>query len=206
MEFKSPEMSIDEINRINRQCYDHQADRWLRFPFKDVLPQWVLTYHDTENLGNRVLDIGSGAGTFAQWLSENEFHVLCLDPSDEMVRRCREKRLDTLQMTFEEYTGTEPFAMISAILSLLHVPKNEFPSQIAKAASLLPPGGTFVLGMIEGSTEGLLEEDTSYPRFFSTYLKEEILAATHPYFSLLDSHTKHSSDGATYLVFILRRN
>ncbi len=206
MEFISPGMSNDEINRINRHCYDNQADRWQRFPFKDVLPQWVLAYHDALSLGNRVLEIGSGTGAFANWFNENGFAVLCLDPSAEMVRRCQKKGLPTLQMTFQEYNGTERFAMISAILSLLHIPKNEFAIQIAKIASFLSPNGTFILGMIEGSTEGLIEEETGYPRFFSTYSKQEILEATNPYFSLLDCHTTYGSEGVTYLAFIFCLN
>ena len=67
--------------------------------------------------------------------------MTCLDPSDEMVRRCREKGLKTVQTTLQAFQTEEKFAIVIAILSLIHVQKNEFAAQIEKIRSCLEPEG-----------------------------------------------------------------
>jgi 2-polyprenyl-3-methyl-5-hydroxy-6-metoxy-1,4-benzoquinol methylase len=198
------DMTTEEIDAINKRCYDNQANRWQRFPFAEFLPEWVLQYQNRE-AGLRALDIGSGVGNFALWLSEEGFNVLCLEPSDEMVRRCSERNLTVLQTTIQDYQDKASFGLITAICSLIHVPKRDFPPQIEKIAALLPSGGIFMLAMIEGSSEGLLETDSEFPRFFSTYSQEEIIEATATYFSLLDFRRHIGSNGRAYLVFALKK-
>jgi 2-polyprenyl-3-methyl-5-hydroxy-6-metoxy-1,4-benzoquinol methylase len=104
-EEKSP--SIDELNRT---CYDHRAETWNRFPFPEVLPQFVLNYSHS-GVSKRVLDIGSGTGILAEWLSKKGFDVTCIDPSFEMVRRCRTKGLYTIQCTIQEYIPDGTYGM-----------------------------------------------------------------------------------------------
>ena len=185
---------IDEINAVNKKCYDRQADRWLRFPFRDFLPAWI----DEHTKQGTVLDIGAGNGTLAKWLQENGYQVLCLDPSDEMVRRCRAKGLKTIQATIQEYREKRQFDSIFAILSLILVPKAEWPAQVEKIRSLLSERGTFYLAVIEGESEAFEGEEC--PRFFSYFQKEEVLDLLSEKFELLDF--RRSSD---YLIFALRK-
>lgn len=195
-------LSTAEINALNQTCYNAQADRWLRFPLESILPGWVKKY---ASLG-KALDIGSGNGVFASWLKENGFDVLCLDPSEVMAQRCREKGLETLQTTIQEFKSEEHFSSVFAILSLIHVPKTEFAAQAEKIASLLPSGGTFFLVLIEGSSEEVKERETGYPRFFSTFQKEEALSYFAPWFDLLEFERSPSTNTATpCLLFALKK-
>lgn len=194
--------STPEINELNQKCYDAQADRWLRFPFQSVLPGWVKAYA----VPGRALDIGSGNGVFAAWLKENGFAVLCLDPSSEMTKRCRAKGLEALQTTIQEFDAKESFSSVFAILSLIHVPKQEFSAQAEKIAALLPSGGTFFLALIEGFSEEVKEQETGYPRFFSTFQKEEALKYFSPYFDLVDFLRTPSTNTSTpCLLFALKK-
>jgi 2-polyprenyl-3-methyl-5-hydroxy-6-metoxy-1,4-benzoquinol methylase len=192
-----------ELNRINQRCYDHRADYWDRFPFQDHLPGAVNKFY-LSSLGNKVLDIGSGTGRLAKWLAENGFDVICLDPSAEMVDRCRKKGLNTLQTTIQEYQTHEKFSMVFAILSLIHVPKHELPLQIQKIAEMLPEGGLLFLGLIEGHSEGLQEQSCGYPRFFATYQKREVLTLFQDNFTLIDDH--FIKGGASYMLFVFKRS
>lgn len=192
-------LTTPQIDAINKQCYDHQADQWLRFPFEDLLPSWIDQYHPA-HLGMNVLDIGSGNGVLAAWLKEKGFQVLCLDPSDEMVLRSRSKGLKTLQTTLQNFQTDQSFASIFAILSLIHVPKAEFPAQIEKIASIMTKEGMFFLALIEGNTEGIKDRESGYPRFFSTFQKKEILILTQKHFELVEFQ---KSGG--YLIFALRK-
>ena len=147
--------------------------------------------HDSydEKLGNRVLDIGSGTGILAKWMKDQGFDVLCIDPSLEMVKRCRKKGLNTLQQRIQDFESEDQFAMVFAILSLIHVPKNEMPREIEKISSLMPKGGTLFLGMIGGTSEGIEERRSGYPRFFSKYTVSDLEKLTRKYFTVTKSHT-----------------
>lgn len=176
--FQAEGGALDKTNgshdAINNRCYDALADQWDRFPFKSDLPRMIKEgYHPA--LGNKVLDIGSGTGIFAAWLQESGFDVLCLDPSDEMVKRTRAKGLKTYQMRIQDFQSDEQFAAIFAILSLIHVPKKEFDAVLSKIANLLPEGGLLVVGMIGGNGEGIEGGGFfGYPRFFSKFKMKEL--------------------------------
>lgn len=202
MVYQMPEMNQNEIDKVNQSCYDNCSSNWDRFPFPNVLPKLIERFRNPA-LGNRVLDIGSGTGVLAKWLSEQQFEVVCLDPSPEMVRRCKEKGLFTLQTSFQDYQIDSQFGMVFAILSLIHVPKADFSAQLKKISDVLPSGGIFFLGMLEGKNEGFFE-GPPYPRFFAYYTPAEISAKVSPYFTQLDySYSKSSSGG--YMLFTLRK-
>lgn len=191
-----------DIDNINEACYDNKAYLWDRFPFPSILPNYVKKYANT-NLGTRVLDIGSGTGQLAIWLVAQGFNVQCIDPSLEMVKRCREKGLMTIQTTIQNYQPDSSFSMIFAILSLIHVPKATLPNQIKKISEALLQDGVLFLAMIEGQGEGFFNEaDTS--RFFAYYSAKEIEDILQPYFKKVDYHyLKSGSIG--YMLFVFKK-
>src|SRR5262249_15063257 len=133
------------------------------------------------------------------------FDVLCLDPSSEMVRRCRKKGLKILQTTFQEYSSQQQYAMVVAILSLIHVPKKDFPEQLTKIKAMLPKGGIFLLALIEGKGEGVQEDVSDYPRYFAYYTPDEVRQHLKDSFEELDY--KHVDAGHTkYLVFAFKKH
>lgn len=134
MKDKSNRPSTAVINALNKKCYDAQADQWNRFPFADFLPI-AIQRSFPEPRGKKALDIGSGTGKFAAWLKNQGFDVHCLDPSDEMVKRCQKLGLTVSQATLQEFTTTETYDLVTAILSLIHVPKNEIQEQLTKIVS-----------------------------------------------------------------------
>lgn len=191
------------FDQVNKKCYDNRADYWDRFPFEKLIPKMV---HDNLNptLGNRVLDIGSGTGILAKWMQGQGFDVLCIDPSSEMVKRCQMKGLNTFQKRIQDFHTEEQFAIVLAVLSLIHVPKKEFPKEIEKIASFIPKGGTLILGMIGGQTEGVEERRSKYPRFFAKYTLNDLESLTEKYFTVTKSHTLNGH--TQYLLLSLRRN
>lgn len=187
---------------LNRRCYNAVPDRWLRFPFPDRLPEWI----ETHLKGTRILEIGPGAGILAEWLQGQGKTVECVEPSEEMARRCKARSLTVVQATFQDYPLQGTFDAVIAICSLVHVPKTEIRAQIGKIASCLPPGKMFFLAMIEGVGEGLEETETDFPRFFARYQKEELLALVEKDFSLLEfGKGTTPCTKRTYLLFALRR-
>ncbi len=194
-----PSKSIDAINNA---CYDNRAEYWNRFPFPEALSKMVKKYGP--KVGGKVLDIGSGTGVLAKWLQDAGFDVLCLDPSDEMVRRCRKMGLKTSQVRIQDFETDQKFAMVFAILSLIHVPKDEMKEQIEKIANMLDTEAVFFVGMISGRSEGIEEGSSGYSRFFSKYTKEEYSELLNPYFSVLESYLTNGN--IKYFLLALRAN
>ncbi len=120
-----------------------------------------------------------------------------------MVRLCLEKGLQTQHVSIQDYHSDKQFAAVFAILSLIHVPKSQFTSQIKKIADLLPKEGVLFLGMLEGAKEGVFE-GPKYPRFFAYYTPQELAEVLKPWFNQLDYYyTKASSGG--YMLFVFQK-
>ena len=198
------ELSTDQINALNQKCYNAVPNRWLRFPFSNLLPIWIKT-HLAEKPRRKALEIGAGNGILAEWLQKEGFEILCIDPSEEMIRRCQARGLTTVQSTIQTYEPKELYDAVFAICSLLHVPKSECPAQLQKIAACLKKGGLFICSFIEGSKEGIEEEETGFPRFFAKYQTEEILPLLEKDFQLLQ-YERIPIPEKTYLLFALRHN
>lgn len=188
-----------EIDQLNVRCYDARAFYWDRFPFPEWLPAGLKAYVHLSS-GKKALDIGSGTGRVAAYLKSLGFDVLCIDPSSEMARRCRQQGLETLQSTIQSFETEDKFAVAVAILSLIHISKEQFPSQIQKIHRLLESEGLFILSLLKGSTERVEEQASGYPRFFARYTSLEVREKLAPYFIELEFHEKDQ-----YMLFFFRK-
>lgn len=191
-------MLTSQIDSLNKRCYDAKADYWDRFPFPEHFPKF-LWQHYRPLLGNKVLDVGAGTGQVALYLKNAGFDVTCIDPSSEMVRRCNEKGLKTVQSTLQEYELQGKFGIVVAILSLIHVPQAEFSAQIQKIHACLEPEGLFVLSMLKGKGEQVDEQASGYPRFFARYSAEELRRALEGSFVELAYHEQ-----GDYMLFFFK--
>ncbi len=136
----------------------------------------------------KVLDIGTGAGFDAKYLSDHNCEVISIDLSEEFLKIAKEIapkvqfiKMDARGLNFEDNS----FDGIWASASLLHLPKNEILSVLKKIYSILNDDGIFFIGMkkgegekfVENSSKGVLKNDIRYYSFFSKdelekYLRE----------------------------------
>jgi 2-polyprenyl-3-methyl-5-hydroxy-6-metoxy-1,4-benzoquinol methylase len=192
-------MLTSQIDALNCQCYNAKAHYWDRFPFPEHLPRFFWQ-HYKPSLGKKMLDIGSGTGRVAAYFKESGFEVTCLDPSDEMVRLCREKGLTTVQSTLQAFQTEEKFGVVVAILSLIHVPKAEFMAQIEKIQNCLESEGVLILSMLKGSSEQLEEQKGGFPRFFARYTAEEVRGKLASQFTEIAYHEQ-----GDYMLFFFKQ-
>ncbi|MBS3090040.1 class I SAM-dependent methyltransferase [Candidatus Pacearchaeota archaeon] len=125
--------------------------------------------------GARILDLRSGPGNHAHYFKDCGFDVYCLDFSEAILKKCREKGLKTVKMDFENMSfSPESFNMVWAYTSLLHIPKERVPRVISLIHNILTNGGHFGISIKEGNGEGFFNFQKGGNRWFSLYTDKEI--------------------------------
>ena len=89
----------------------------------------------------------------------------------------------------QDFQTDHTYDSITAISSLIHVPKAHLLAQIQKIAKLLNPNGLLFISLIEGSGEDF-EDPTNLGklRYFAKWSELEIDNLLSPSFTLLESH------------------
>ena len=155
--------------------------------------------------GGKILDVGSGTGNHALFFKQKGFDVLCLDISDSMLEKCREKGLDTIKMDIENITlPAKSFDVVWAYTSLLHVPKSNMSNILATLHSLIKDNGLFCISLKEGSTEGFVPFEKGGKRWFSLYNDDEIRKLLSSNFEILKKYRVPIS-GKTFLDYLCRK-
>jgi cyclopropane fatty-acyl-phospholipid synthase-like methyltransferase len=74
------------------------------------------------------------------------------------------------------------FDGVWAYTSLIHVPKEEAGKIIARIHGYLKPSGAFVIGVIKGETDGMVERKTmpGTARYFKNYTSQELKDLIEP--------------------------
>lgn len=113
-------------------------------------PNRFLVTETQELPPGRALDLACGEGRSALWLAERGWRVTAVDYSGvalEKARRIAERRGVEVEWVLADLLDYEPEAgAFDLVLVLyLHVPADERPPLLAKAAAAVAPGGTFLL-------------------------------------------------------------
>jgi SAM-dependent methyltransferase len=104
-------------------------------------------------LGSRILDIGCGAGRHSIELARRGFHVLGIDPSEEMVASARERstgermKPEFLQMRGEDFQRENEYEAAICLFTTLGqvIDQDDNRQLLVNAAQSLRPGGYFIL-------------------------------------------------------------
>lgn len=156
--------------------------------------------------GKKILDLGCGGGEHAFYFKNKGFDVTCVDLSEEMVKMCKEKELNVLQMDIEDLKFEDnSFDAVWAVTSLLHVPKNKMRNVAKKLSEIIKSKGILVVIIKEGDGEKIAfdEVDKNIGRFFSYWKKEEFIQHFKDYFDLIDFDRKMQRD-RVFLHFFFR--
>lgn len=179
---------MNDHDKLNKDFYNTAADKFDKIPFSDLLPNFFLK-HASRYPEGAVLDIGSGPGAFAAWISQQGYAVQCIEPANRMAEKAKERGLKVYTTTLQNFEKDEKFDIIVAISSLIHISKAEMPAQIKKIGLLLNPGGLFFVSMLIGESESLEDPTKSgQMRYFNRYSEQEFLALVQPYFNLIEKH------------------
>jgi 2-polyprenyl-3-methyl-5-hydroxy-6-metoxy-1,4-benzoquinol methylase len=177
------------IDRVNSDFYNQSGETFDVIPFEPLLKDFFHKY----NTGHQVLEIGSGPGALALWLKNLNIQVTCLEPAKKLAEMAVKKGLNVHALSIQEFETDLYYDCIIAISSLIHVPKQELPTQIKKIASFLKPCGLFFVSFIEGEDEGFEDPTKSGKlRFFAKWSESDLNSLLSPYFDLLEGLKIHN--------------
>ena len=190
------------IDQTNCEFYNSSGESFDKIPFETLLPNLLLKY----GASGEILEIGSGAGALAVWLTGRGCSVTCVEPAKDLAARAQSKGLLVHCLTIQKFESEHPYDAVVAISSLIHVPKTELPSQIEKIAHFLKPKGLFFVSFIEGETEEF-EDPTKIGklRFFAKWTESELDSLLLPYFDVLEQYKIDIKKmGCTFLLRVYR--
>jgi len=195
-----------------KRCYDLFADDFDT-KFEVYVQQYL--YQEIAELTRRlpppatIVDLGSGPGNQALYLQHQGYKLTCIDISETMVEKCRQKGLAATVMDFENLEfPSDSFDGVWAYTSLLHIPKRNLEWVLMQISAIMKPSAYFFLGMKEGSGEGFRKQEkySGTKRWFSLYTDAELRPYLTPLFDIdFFSRTIVDTDHV-FRNYILKRN
>lgn len=193
-----------DLDSINKEFYNAYVDCFDRIPFEDILIKLILKYVSKPK--SQILEIGSGAGALALWMTNLGHSVTCIEPAEKPAEIALKKGLRVSVTKFQDFHPDQKFDFIFAISSLIHIPRFEMPLQIKKISESIKKEGFAFISFIEGDGEGY-EDPTGKGkiRYFSKFSKTELKKILSLYFSIIESHKiEVRKMNQSFLLFVLK--
>ena len=199
-----------EIKEVLKQSYNKYAHERE----KNQLQEWKVKLRDSFlklilNEGkNTLLDIGAGTGKDSRFFMNNQIDVIAIDLSDEMIKLCVEKGIESYELDFYNlYKVGKKVDAVWSMNSLLHVEKANLNLVLQEIANVLNPLGLFFMGVYGGeNSEGIWQDDHYTPhRFFSFYTDENIKRVVLNYFDIISFETIETGGKYQFQSIIMRK-
>ena len=167
-------MSLDERSRTVQAGYDALAPHFGEWgtrvegdPWERFLEELVGRLAD----GARLLDLGCGNGAKIARLA-GRFEVVGVDLSEEQLRLARAAVPEAtfVQADFGEVDfSAGSLDAVTALYSIVHVPRDEHPALFGRIVRWLRPGGLFLASMSHVGGPDRREEWLGVEMFFSGF-------------------------------------
>ena len=164
----------DERKRTVEAGYNALADRfgdWMARVEGDPWERFVDELAERLPADARVLDLGCGNGTKTARLAER-FDVVGVDISERQVELAR-AAVPAATFVQADFARIEvpvgAFDAVTALYSLVHVPRDEQPDLLGRIVRWLKPGGLFLASMSHVGGEDRTDEWLGVDMFFSGF-------------------------------------
>ena len=168
----------DPRTRLVAEGYDEISERfeeWRDRIVGDPRQQWAEQLTSRLDDGERILELGCGAGVPDTQLLAERFEVTGVDISPEQVRRAR-ARVPRADFVVADFTAEdfEPgtFDAVAAFYSFNHVPRDLLADLFGRIRSWLVPHGLFLVALGTSDTGGWTGDVLGAPTYFSSYPPE----------------------------------
>ena len=168
----------DPRTRIVEQGYDVIGDTfadWRDRIVGDPRRRWANELVSRLNDGDRVLELGCGAGVPDTQAFAERFRVTGVDISGEQIRRARES-VPIAEFIQGDFTSLdlEPhsFEAVAAFYSFNHVPRDLLAHVFTRVHGWLTPGGLFLTALGTSDSESWTGAWLGTTMFFSSFPPE----------------------------------
>jgi ubiquinone/menaquinone biosynthesis C-methylase UbiE len=164
----------DERKRTVEAGYDALAHRFGEWGAKVEGDPWERFLEELAGrlpAGARVLDLGCGNGTKISRLADR-FDLVGVDISARQLElaRAATSGASFIQADFAELEfPAEAFDAVTALYSIVHVPRSEQPDLLGRIMRWLKPGGLFLASMSHVGGEDRTDEWLGVEMFFSGF-------------------------------------
>jgi ubiquinone/menaquinone biosynthesis C-methylase UbiE len=164
----------DEHKRTVEAGYDALAHRFGEWGAKVEGDPWERFLEELAGrlpAGARVLDLGCGNGTKISRLADR-FDLVGVDISARQLElaRAAASGASFIQADFAELEfPAEAFDAVTALYSIVHVPRSEQPDLLGRIMRWLKPGGLFLASMSHVGGEDRTDEWLGVEMFFSGF-------------------------------------
>lgn len=187
----------------NPEYYASRFDKYS-FYFDGCVERFLSKLHPK----SKVVDMGSGAGTYGTQIRAAGHDVLCIDNSEEMARISRSRGLTTLVMDMEELRLPEKdYDAVWAMTSIVHIEKSRIENVLGRAYNILKDDGLLFVCVQEGKDDGLKEE-RNFPglyRHSSTFQKGELDIRLSRLFKVEETWIVNGDLGVVFLNYLARK-
>lgn len=166
----------DERKRMVAQAYDALVDDYLVWSAqggkRDQPDTRLARFMDVLPEGAAVLDLGCGAGIPTTRLLAERFRVTGVDVSAAQLKAARrnvpearfiQADIATVHLLEESFDG------VSALFSIIHVPREEHAALFSRIRAWLRPGGYFLATLGANDGPDWTGDWLGQPMFFSSY-------------------------------------
>lgn len=154
--------------------YNEQADKYANIVSPDALKDPHLeAFIKACASGGHVLDLGCGPGASSAIMADAGLRVDATDASEVMIdKAAKHPGVTAWQASFDQIAGEDLYDGIWASFSLLHAPRDSFPTHLSALHKALKPGAPFVIGLKLGT--GMSRDRLG--RLYTYYTESELTA------------------------------
>ena len=206
-------MTLERRQRVVRTGYDELSDRFGEWGAKVEGDPWGRFLDDVAErlpLDARVLDLGSGNGEKISRLA-GRFDVTGVEISERQLHLARAAAPEA-SLVQADFTAldcpAEAFDAVTALYSIVHVPRDEHPALFSRIRGWLKPGGLFLASLSHVGGPDRFEEWLGVEMFFSGFDAETNSRLVHEAgFDLLVDEVvwMHEPEGDTAFLWVLAR-
>jgi SAM-dependent methyltransferase len=165
---------LGERARTVQAGYDALAPRFVEWTARVEGDPWARFLDEVaRGLGGkgRVLDLGCGSGRVAQHFGDR-FEVVGVDVSEEQLRLAR-ANAPAAAFVHDDFAGLDfpdgSFDAVTALYSIIHVPRDEHARLFARIRRWLRPGGLFLASLGHVGGPDRTEQWLGVDMFFSSF-------------------------------------
>lgn len=199
--------TYDSMADEYRQRYANYDDQFVMKPFLDL-------FIDSTGVKNpKILDIGTGAGFDAKYLSDHGCDVTGVDLSVELMNLAKIFspkttfiKTDIRNLPFEN----NMFDGVWSAATIIHLPKRDVPNLLSKINSILKVSGVLFITLKQGSGERFVINSGNgnlegAKRFFSFYSKNEFEQLLNNAGFNIEKYSEDQNRNNTFMQFLCRK-